>query len=59
MKNNLTQQTSLTDKGLIVSGRTTKLPGEGNQHDILTGSHDQRYGGWQHHLQRLDAAPRA
>ena len=38
MKNNLTQQTSLTDKGLIVSGRTTKLPGEANEHDILTGS---------------------
>ena len=38
MKNNLTQQTSLTDKGLIVSGRTTKLPGQDNEHDILTGS---------------------
>ncbi|HXU80047.1 MAG TPA: DUF1554 domain-containing protein, partial [Polyangia bacterium] len=38
MKNGLTQQTNLTDKGQIVSGRTVKLPGEGNQHDILTGS---------------------
>ena len=37
-KNKLTQATGLTDKGLIVSGRTTKLPGEGNEHDILTGS---------------------
>jgi hypothetical protein len=37
-KNKLTQETGLTDKGLIVSGRSTKLPGEGNQHDILTGS---------------------
>jgi hypothetical protein len=38
MKNGLTQATNLTDKGLIVSGRTMKLPNEPNQHDILTGS---------------------
>jgi hypothetical protein len=38
MKNGLTQQTNLTDKGLIVSGRTVQLPGQGNQHDTLTGS---------------------
>src|SRR5262249_46147081 len=38
MKNGLTQQTNLTDKGSIVSGRMTRLPGENNQHDMLTGS---------------------
>jgi hypothetical protein len=38
MKNNLTQMTSLTDTGKIVSGRTVKNPGEGNEHDVLTGS---------------------
>ena len=38
MKNNLTQQTALTDTGKIVSGRTVKNPGEQNEHDILTGS---------------------
>jgi hypothetical protein len=38
MKNALTQQTNLTEKGSIVSGRTVKLPGEANEHDILTGS---------------------
>jgi hypothetical protein len=38
MKNGLTQATNLTDKGSIVSGRTMQLPGESNQHDILTGS---------------------
>lgn len=38
MKNNLTQQTALTDTGKIVSGRTVKNPTEGNEHDVLTGS---------------------
>jgi hypothetical protein len=39
MKNNLTQDTSLTDKGGIVPGRTVKPPGSNaNEHDILTGS---------------------
>ncbi|HEY0714222.1 MAG TPA: hypothetical protein VGF45_16185 [Polyangia bacterium] len=38
LKNNLTQQTALTNTGQIVSGRSLMLPGFGNQHDILTGS---------------------
>ena len=39
MKNNLTQATGLTDKGVIVSGRSVKRPGEtANEHDVLTGS---------------------
>jgi hypothetical protein len=38
-KNNLTQDTALTDKGQIVPGRTVKPPGSvNNEHDILTGS---------------------
>jgi hypothetical protein len=38
MKNNLTQQTGLTDTGKIVSGRAVKNPGEPLEHDILTGT---------------------
>jgi hypothetical protein len=38
MKNNLTQPTGLTDTGKIVSGRSVKNAGEGNEHDVLTGS---------------------
>lgn len=37
-KNNLSQATGLTDKGFIVSGRTTRIEGQSNEHDILTGS---------------------
>jgi hypothetical protein len=36
--NKITQDTALTDKGQIVSGKDVRLPGEANQHDILTGS---------------------
>jgi hypothetical protein len=38
MKNKITQDTGLTDKGQIVSGKDVRLQGESNQHDILTGS---------------------
>jgi hypothetical protein len=39
MRNNITQDTALTDKGLIVPGRLVKPPGTtANEHDILTGS---------------------
>lgn len=37
MKNNLTQQTALTDKGEVVPGRN-RPQGTDNEHDILTGS---------------------
>jgi hypothetical protein len=38
MKNNITQDTALTDKGLTVPGRLVRPAGTNNEHDILTGS---------------------
>jgi hypothetical protein len=38
MKNNITQDTGLTDKGQIVPGRLVRPAGTLNEHDILTGS---------------------
>ncbi|HET6149208.1 MAG TPA: hypothetical protein VFH68_16845 [Polyangia bacterium] len=38
MTNNITQNTALTDKGLIVPGRLVRPAGTNNEHDMLTGS---------------------
>jgi hypothetical protein len=38
MKNNITQNTALTDKGQTVPGRLVRPAGAANEHDILTGS---------------------
>jgi len=38
MTNNITQNTALTDKGLIVPGRVGRPAGVNNEHDMLTGS---------------------